>query len=675
MEKVVMRSAGGIGWRLERWLPLAAALVWLVLLAFFGGADMLAWGLRSAPQGALLLLSSALLYVVPGLAVLRYTWPELDASWPEKLAVATGIGIALPPLLLQLAYLVGLPWNTWTTIGYVIAPFVVLAPPALPRIRRSWRALHLHVSGHGLLLLGLLSLALLVRLYIVRDLPVGLWGDSYQHTMMAQLLVDNGGLFSSWAPYAPLVTFTYHYGFHANVAFFHWLTGVPVTQSLLIVGQIVNVVALTSAYVLTTRLTGNPWAGLWAVALAGFYNTQPVYYVNWGRYTQLTGQVILPIVLLTWMAALEAKLMSWPRMSLAAMITACLMLTHYIVTLFAALFLAAYVLVLLIRAADRSTVLRIIGRAALTGTVALVLAAPWLLNTLRGHLRRNVAGFVTQSVGAERIAEQANLVAITPQFLKGPLVLLAFAGLCIALRRRDWRTALLAVWSQLLILIVIPHVFGLPGSGVVNWFAAYIALYLTVVPLAAYALATGAALVWRWRPFVANVAVVVLLVGVSLWGVRWQQRLIDPQFQLFTQADAKAMQWIRGFTPANARFLVNMFPAFGNSLFAGSDGGWWIPLLTQRQTTLPPLTYGSEQGVSPDYAERVNQLGFALRELTLASDEAVELLREHGITHVYVGAQSTQPDRIDAAALRQHPSFQVVYEQDGVTIFALTNNM
>src|SRR5438876_1216387 len=89
----------------------------------------------------------------------------------------------------------------------------------------------------GGLWLALVATALLVRLYLVRGLPVGLWGDSYHHTMIAQLLVDHRGLFSSWQPYAPLTTLTYHYGFHSNVAFFYWLTGIPVTTSVLYVGQ------------------------------------------------------------------------------------------------------------------------------------------------------------------------------------------------------------------------------------------------------------------------------------------------------------------------------------------------------------------------------------------------------------------------------------------------------
>src|SRR5206468_8202057 len=89
-----------------------------------------------------------------------------------------------------------------------------------------------NLDGASLALFGISLAALLVRLYAVRDLPVGLLGDSYHHTLMAQLLVDNRGIFSSWQPYAPLATFTYHFGFHANVAFVYYVTGMNLPQSL-----------------------------------------------------------------------------------------------------------------------------------------------------------------------------------------------------------------------------------------------------------------------------------------------------------------------------------------------------------------------------------------------------------------------------------------------------------
>ena len=102
-----------------------------------------------------------------------------------------------------------------------------------PPAPRSWDL----PGWESMTLAALLLAGLAIRLYVVRDLPAGLWGDSYHHTMITQLLLDNHGLFSSWQPYAPLETFTYHYGFHANAALLSWLTGLDSARSVVLAGQ------------------------------------------------------------------------------------------------------------------------------------------------------------------------------------------------------------------------------------------------------------------------------------------------------------------------------------------------------------------------------------------------------------------------------------------------------
>ncbi|MFN2280805.1 MAG: hypothetical protein ACK2TZ_03005, partial [Anaerolineales bacterium] len=78
------------------------------------------------------------------------------------------------------------------------------------------------LSWPRLALLFTIALIIAVRFWVIRSLDAPMWGDSYQHTMIAQLIVDHGGLFDSWQPYAEMTTFTYHFGFHSLVAVFHW---------------------------------------------------------------------------------------------------------------------------------------------------------------------------------------------------------------------------------------------------------------------------------------------------------------------------------------------------------------------------------------------------------------------------------------------------------------------
>ena len=57
-----------------------------------------------------------------------------------------------------------------------------------------------------------------IATWSLRTVVVGPGSDSYHHTLITQLISVRGALPNNYQPYAPLVTFTYHYGFHAVVA-------------------------------------------------------------------------------------------------------------------------------------------------------------------------------------------------------------------------------------------------------------------------------------------------------------------------------------------------------------------------------------------------------------------------------------------------------------------------
>ncbi len=666
-----------------------AAILW-------AGPESFVWAGRSLAQVGGALAVAAALWLLPGLAVLRWLWPGRQDGL-TRLTLALGVGVALPPLGLLLFDVVGLPWGRWTTVAYVGAAVVGLAAPrGRIAVRPSIAAAAKHIlrrggalatSWPGGLLAGLTLLAVVGRLYLVRDLPAGLWGDSYHHTMITQLLVDNAGLFTSWLPYAPLTTFTYHFGFHANAALWHWLSGLPVTQSVLVAGQMLSAATLPAAYLLAARLTGSKAAGVWAALLTGFINVQPAYYFNWGRYTQLTGQVMLAAMLLAWVRALERPRFEWRAASLAALLTAGLFLTHYVVAVFAALFLAAYAVARVVVRPRWRTAAQMAGRGLAVGLGAMLLAVPWLANTLGGYLVRNTAGFVNGGVEAARIAGYASLPPVPPLMLKSYILALAAAGLVAALARRRWRAAVLAAWAGLMVFAVVPHLAGLPGSGIIDHFAVYITLYLPLAPLAGYALVVGQHWAQRWAPRLAAAGAGAVVIAGSVWGYGWQlDNLYAAQHQLFTPADAQAVAWITASTEPEARFFVNAFPAFGGTLVAGSDGGWWLPLLAGRETNLPPITYGSERGPADDYYAQVNGLAVAMRGQPLSNESAITIdltqpenharLIAAGYDYVYSGAHA-QPgpgagDHIDANLLRARPDlFALVYDQGGVQIFAV----
>lgn len=653
---------------------------WLLL----GGAQLVGWSVTTAGSAPLTLIAATAMLLLPGLALLRLLWPDslpLMQRWPP----AIGISCALPPILLLVSQPLGIHWNSGLCWGYLaLSGLILIWPrsglhehqqPAEPDSTRPGDPAHL-------LLLLITGIAVMIRLYVVRDLPVGMWGDSYHHTVIAQLLVDNGGLFSSWQPYAPLTTFTYHYGFHSNVAWLSWLSGTPVTRSLLIVGQLQNALAVPLVYLLTRRLLGSNAPALWAALIVGFISPMPAFYVNWGRYTQLAGQTVLPAVCVVWMALLDKatqrKVKHLPIMrllTLAVLVTASLILTHYRVTLLAICFILIYGSYLLVaRVRTPGIAMRVAGIALITNALTILLLIPWVLRLRESMWLRLGEHFLSTNVGTNELNILPAFSEIISLHTKPLIFGLALFGILFLCRRRHWHGMVLVGWGCLVWLATNPYLIGLPGAGIISNFAMLIANYLVLAPLAGVTLD-------RVTTFLAETITIrplitwgYILPGVVLlfWGMDYQRQIVDPTYQLFTPADVTAIEWIKANTSEDALFLVNSFPAYGDSLYAGSDGGWWLSFMSGRSTNLPPLLYGSEVGEEPGYQRTIHATNTLIQEYPLDSEQAAATFRSQGYTYLYDGPAASPPEEyLNPTVLSQSPWYELVYRHDGVTIWSV----
>ncbi len=135
-----------------------------------------------------------------------------------------------------------------------------------------------------------------------------------------------------------------------------------------------------------------------------------------------------------------------------------------------------------------------------------------------------------------------------------------------------------------------------------------------------------------------------------------------------------ALHWIRQHTPPDARFAVNAWLWYG-STYAGSDAGYWIPVLTDRQSILPPVLYSLT--LPRPAVEEINARLAAWSADPLLTDPAqLERLRANGVTHIYVGGRSSEAQAgmqagAQAAALAQLPDLELLYARDSVYIFRI----
>jgi hypothetical protein len=119
-------------------------------------------------------------------------------------------------------------------------------------------------------------------------------------------------------------------------------------------------------------------------------------------------------------------------------------------------------------------------------------------------------------------------------------------------------------------------------------------------------------------------------------GLAAQVAILNPDTTLVRPADRPALEWIELNVPADAVFLINAWEWL-NGTWAGSDAGGWIWPLTGRRATLPTADYAY---ASPAYQAQVNALQARLSQIKDAADPAaLALLREAGVTHVFIGAR------------------------------------
>jgi hypothetical protein len=367
---------------------------------------------------------------------------------------------------------------------------------------------------------------------------------------------------------------------------------------------------------------------------------------------------------------------------------------------------------LLLHIRQRQTRTLLANLAWLAGGVG-ALFLPWFIHVLDGKLDDIFAYYLTTaSSAAPAWVQEFNGIGDISSYLPIPLWLLLFLCAGWGLWRREKGVALVSLWWMLNLLAANPQWLRLPGEGIVNNFAVFIAAYIPASVLIGsgfgwwvtqWHVASNTPVVsqspdpdrseeegtaegqiegWLMPGSVAqrgkwaiSLLLLLLVTGVGMWGVR--ERLGDlhvPQHALVARPDLRAAAWIRENTLQDARFLVNSFFAYGGSLIVGSDGGWWLPLMTQRQITLPPITYGSEQGPQSNYIHWVIALTAEIQNKGITSPDVLALLRERGVTHVYVGQRQGRvnydgPHVLEPAKLLSDLHFRPVYHQDRVWIF------
>lgn len=621
------------------------------------------------PLSLFLLLPGYIFYY--GLGLARYDDPILD------LAMCLGLSLALTPVVLLWTTVIGLRWDH-TTCSAAFAILTLLAISRLLRTRfrdlTTWTSEDNRFPALGIF--ALLILALLLRFIQIRNLVLPAWVDSPQHVLITQLITTHGQVPKTYEPLLPIQNFAYHFGFHADTAIFHWLSGLDIPQAMLVLGQALNASCMLMIYLLTWRLVKRKVAAIMAALIVGFISYMPAYYVSWGRYTQLTGLLLLPAAIVLALDWLEAEQRNMRLLWIGGLIQAGLFLTHARVTVFALCFFIAFVLcesIRRLRFRNKDALVELWKRVGLWALATLALSAPWL-----ARLVTSIRIFIPS---ADYVAQDALSYANVPHGLlfitrNRELMALAALGGVWGLLKRNKETIWVLTWCVLVALLTHPKLAGVLAPNLLSLSAAVIALF---VPLAVL---SGQAITFLWdsvqtmlrassrgtgsRHGVARTMHIILalcILATAMWSGWGMVQIINPITVLATTEDLEAMDWIKENTSQDAVFVINTRHwQFG--IYTGTDGGYWIPQLTGRRTLLPALPYAYG---TADYVQHVTQMARIVSETQDANAIPFRaLLDREKATHIYIGAKG---GRLTPKMFLGNAKYRPVYHNGAVWIF------
>jgi hypothetical protein len=454
-----------------------------------------------------------------------------------------------------------------------------------------------------------------------------------------------------------------------------------------------NVFALIALYPLALKVGGNKWCGVFAVLVAGLLSPMPMHYVNWGRYTQLAGQAILPVaVWLVWEFA-EAKPKIFRSSILIWIALTGLFLTHYRVIVF----MFAFYIALVFFNLNKSRLITLLKMYFVHGIGALLISLPWILRLSEGKLpsifRSQLSSIANQN---PETIQQLNSIGDLTQYQPIFLWVLMVLAVILGIWKRPRPTILVSLWWFFIFLSANPNLMGLPGSATVGNFALFIAIYIpSGILIGSLAGDLGRSINDLTKGpniekiftssyntnrkylnlYFPGTILLILGIGIGFWATPIRLRDVEVnQHALVTRPDIQAGEWIRDNLPEESRFLVNSFFAYQDTLVVGSDSGWWLPLIADRKTTQPPINYVTEQEPWPGYILEVNSLVEDITSYGINNPEVMHELQNRNITHVFIGQQQGSingPPLLDSNTLLDSPNFRLVYHEDRVWIFEI----
>ena len=489
------------------------------------------------------------------------------------------------------------------------------------------KKLKIRIDFHQITLAIIVLIVITIILYSLRNIVAGLGSDSYHHTLISQIILENGKAPDNYQPYAPLVSFSYHFGFHALSALISNITGITLRLIVPITGIFILGLTSISCYFLSFQIFQNRTISYITGILTICISVSPFYLVNYSRFPQLLGLVFCGTFIGLFIFWLREgyPINFFPFVTLITLGQA---FAHYRITLMSIIGILLFILLKFLESKNKKHFLvHTLNKLFLYLISTIVLFSPWIIQVIFSKLngysgdigKMGESFFSLNRLGHEMLNYPSNK----------PIFAFFVFSIILLLVKKNKYILWLFSWIVLLILFSSNLFFGI----LMDTVSVIFSLFVPVLIILSWAINEIISNLKSKIPRLKKFSFILILPLIYFIGLIPSH--IHPEYSFVAPEDLIAFQWIKDNTIPNSKFVVNTFNFdFNNKYIIGIDAGYWIPLLANRQTITIPMIFIIEQ---IEYEEDITNLVEVHNIDDFSTTDNVKILNQLGFTHIYIG--------------------------------------
>jgi hypothetical protein len=527
------------------------------------------------------------MFTIPGWFILSVS--EYWKKWAplQRWILAISISIAFYPVLFYFSRLL-LP-NLHIGLNKLMLLGAFLLITIVIREYKNYK-IHFHFDKYEYIAVGFILLTLLTRFLMLSTHPNPAWTDSLHHSLITKLVALNGQLPYTLEPYEPVSLSMYHLGLYSITGTYSILSNVPAHTSLQWIAQVLNGLCGIGIYLFLDKYV-NRKSAIVGLIVAGLFSFQPNWYFNWGRFTQLSAQVLFGSAMLINFEAIanikkfEKKSLKTIVILLASFLNAGIFLLHFRVAIFYFLFILVIVIFELINSCRESRFFKFIANLGSITLLSLILISPSIVQAFIKYLSLKS---IQTSVGQGFDISYYYFPFSTYFSLGLPVWLFIFTifFLILGLFKKNVLIWKIFIWVGSLLGLGYLYLMNIPFLMVTNLGAIIIMLYIPT----ALIIGVGYSEIIKITPSKATERLFhAFIIAGLLFGY---VRVFDIEESRFfiSDEDLKTMSWINDNTPISAKFGINTIFWLKDHPH-GIDSGYWIPYFTGRTTNTGTMLF------------------------------------------------------------------------------------